>query len=295
MSDLPFPENAQRLERGEILYFPESPFPLPSGEESALLRDQVLVGGRHKNICYDPQARTLSGLRPGSMAQSPAVQSALADFAARASTWLASAFPGYADGWRPDRVSFRPVEEATRKLRLTARNDLLHIDAFPTRPTHGYRILRLFANLDTTSPRVWITSDTFAALLGRFAADIGLPTRRMVRRNQRTSSWLSVLPGAQVLFPKLRHGAYDRFMLRLHHFLKGNEEFQQRARRRFWKFAPGSAWLVMTDGVSYAELRGRYALEHSFFIAPQRLALPDESPAALLEQRCGLSLIHPAA
>ena len=38
----------------------------------------------------------------------------------------------------------------------------------------------------------------------------------------------------------------------------------------------------MTDTCSHAVLRGRFALEHSYFVAPQSLALPDESPAALL-------------
>ena len=51
----------------------------------------------------------------------------------------------YAATWKPDRGSYRPEEEATRRLRLTARNDLIHVDAFPNRPTQGYRILRVFA------------------------------------------------------------------------------------------------------------------------------------------------------
>jgi hypothetical protein len=33
-------------------------------------------------------------------------------------------------------------------------------------------------------------------------------------------------------------------------------------------------------------LRGRYALEHSYFISPAALAVPDESPEALLRQTC---------
>jgi hypothetical protein len=75
-------------------------------------------------------------------------------------------------------------------------------------------------------------------------------------------------------------------MLRLHDFLKRCDAFQERAPRRLWHFAPGSAWLVMTDGVSHAELRGRFALEHSYFVAPESLRLPQESPLALLERAC---------
>jgi hypothetical protein len=38
----------------------------------------------------------------------------------------------------------------------------------------------------------------------------------------------------------------------------------------------------MTDACSHAVLRGRFALEHSFFVSPSVLAVPEESPAALL-------------
>jgi hypothetical protein len=45
-------------------------------------------------------------------------------------------------------------------------------------------------------------------------------------------------------------------------------------------------WLAMTDACSHAVLRGRFALEHSYFVPSSALAVPDESPAALLEQVC---------
>jgi hypothetical protein len=73
-------------------------------------------------------------------------------------------------------------------------------------------------------------------------------------------------------------------MLRFHDYLKKNEEFQERTRKRLWKFEPGSAWLAMTDACSHAVLRGRFALEHSYFVSPSVLAVPEESPEALLQQ-----------
>jgi hypothetical protein len=73
-------------------------------------------------------------------------------------------------------------------------------------------------------------------------------------------------------------------MLRLHDYLKGNDDFQ-RCNRRVWHFPPGSVWLAMTDACSHAVLRGRFALEHSFFIAGGVLARPDLSPEGLLAQR----------
>ena len=57
---------------------------------------------------------------------------------------------------------------------------------------------------------------------------------------------------------------------------------QLRGPRRLWKFPPGTAWLAMTDGCCHADLRGRCLLEHSFFVAPGVLALPELAPARLI-------------
>jgi len=46
--------------------------------------------------------------------------------------------------WKVDYASFRSIEERGRELPLTKRNDLLHVDAFPTRPVYGDLISALF-------------------------------------------------------------------------------------------------------------------------------------------------------
>lgn len=43
----------------------------------------------------------------------------------------------YAGHWTIDYASFRPLEEQSRDLPLHKRNDLAHVDAFPSRPTNG--------------------------------------------------------------------------------------------------------------------------------------------------------------
>ena len=75
----------------------------------------------------------------------------------------------------------------------------------------------------------------------------------------------------------IRHSEYDAFMLRLHQFLKGNDELQERARKKFRHFAPGTAWLAFTDGFCHARPAASYTLEHSFFVKPQDLVLPELS------------------
>jgi hypothetical protein len=214
--------------------------------------------------------------------------------------WLAGALPTYARAWRPDKVSFRPEEEATRRLRLKARNDLLHIDSFPTRPTHGQRILRCFVNVNPIETRVWVTSDPFARLLERYGAAAGLPgDGRFSLFDFRAHATTLLAQLHSTLFNRqskmTRRSSYDAFMLRFHDYLKTNEHFQERGPKRFWKFPPGSAWLAMTDACSHAVLRGRYALEHSYFVPTEVLALPGEAPAALLERFCGRQVLDCAA
>ena len=105
-------------------------------------------------------------------------------------------------------VSFRPVEEATRRLRLTARNDLLHVDAFPSRPTQGWRILRVFANVNSSEPRVWVTSDPFPKLLERYGAEVGLPVRERPWASLLGGGMLGLFrPGAGALGVRFVHAA----------------------------------------------------------------------------------------
>ncbi len=125
----------ERLERGEIVLFEPCPFALPSGDNLAFLMQQRLKGASHKNISYNPENGACSGFVQQSPAQVERLLHQLGDYSERATEWLASLLPRYAAEWQPDRASLRPEEEATRKLRVTARNDLLHFDAFPSRPT----------------------------------------------------------------------------------------------------------------------------------------------------------------
>jgi hypothetical protein len=278
MNDLCTP--AERLERGEVIFYPQAPFALPGEADRAFLLGVRLGRLAHKNISLDPSTGRAAGF---SGADGARLAGVLADFSRTATAWLAGQFPAYATAWRLDRVSLRPEEEATRRLRLTARNDLLHVDAFPSRPTDGARLLRVFVNINPTEPRVWATSLPFADLLRKYGAASGLPGA----------------PAAVGLLRRLRDGVarlfraaprrsdYDAFMLRFHDHLKRCEELQERGPKRLHTFPPGSAWLAMTDACSHSVLRGRGALEHSYFVAAAGLARPQESPAALLRRFCG--------
>ena len=271
---------AERLERGEALFYPTAPFALPQGADLEFLLQQELGTLAHKNISYNPTNGKVNGFVRRDAAQVERLRTIFVRFSTAATEWLASLLPQYSHGWQLDRASFRPQEEATRRLRPTARNDLLHVDAFPGRPSRGNRILRVFANINPREPRIWVTSDPFAKLLRRYGEAAGLPGRH-------GSRWLQQL-GQSVLAvfrPSVgRRSEYDLFMLRFHDYLKSNEEFQERGPKYLHTFPPGCVWVAMTDTCSHSVLRGRYALEHSYFVSPAVLALPEESPPVLLQK-----------
>lgn len=281
---------AERLERGELIYFPICPFPLPAEPDRTFLREQRLSPFGHKNISLDPATGRVSGAVEQGEAQGQRLADILMKFSQQVSGWLKELLPGYAPGCQLDRATLRSEEEATRQLRHTARNDLLHIDAFPNRPSWGRRILRIFANINLSEPRVWVTSEPFGALLRRHGEAAGLPGKG--------PGWLGHLgQGMLQLFRPgaVRRSVYDAFMLRFHDYLKLDDAFQERGPKHLWVLAPGSAWMAFTDGCSHCELRGRWALEHSYFIDPDVLVLPDQAPAAQLARRCGESLTDKAA
>ncbi len=281
----------ERLEQGELIVFPECPFALPGNDDREFLIQQRLRSRTHKNITYDPSRNRVKGFIRVSPEQEQRLTTVLASFSHTVTDWMLGALPRYRGGCHRDRASFRPEEEATRRLRHSARNDLLHIDSFPNRPSQGRRILRLWTNLHTSEPRVWVTSDLLAQVLERYGPRLGLATWAR-------TTWLNNLGQGLLglLYPgRVRRSPYDAFMLRLHDALKRSDDFQERSPKRLWVFPPGSTWLLFTDARTHAELRGRFALEHSFFIDPGVLVRPECSPATFLKGQASQPPLRRAA
>jgi hypothetical protein len=202
-----------------------------------------------------------------------------------ASSFVEKLLPQYARGWRVDYASFRPQEEEGREVRLRARNDLLHIDSFPTRPTKGDRILRFFTNINPSQSRHWRTADPFPKLVEHLRNNGTVPPD-LLRSPGTAKRFTRYLKGhLSRLGLSLQTGSdYDDFMLGLHHFLKERPDLMNGFPTYSWDFPPGSSWMVFTDLVPHAALSGRFALEQTLIVARDTQALPEKSPLAIFEE-----------
>jgi hypothetical protein len=277
------------LERGDILFFPDGGFEIPVAVRTALMGATQDARSFHKNIAYKPQIDKVTGLVDRSEAVT--VGDAMREYSRCALAFMTRILPDYARSWKVDYASFRSIEERGRELPLAKRNDLLHVDAFPTRPVFGNLILRCFTNVNAEQSREWMTSDPFAILAKRQATSAGLAQfagsadsgmRKMRRGFTRALTKTGL--------PVVDRSAYDSFMLHFHDWLKGNSEYQERCPKYRFALPPGSTWLVFTDVVPHAVLAGRLALEQTVIVARESLADPASAPSAILEQIAGRSL-----
>jgi hypothetical protein len=287
-------EWCRRLEAGDILFFPDSPVPIPAGDLEFLLGRRQSGSALHKNIAYKPDRDSLSGVDRGQAGPEAAAEifrlhSILRRYSRDAAGFLASFLTPYEGRLRLDYASFRPLEEQGRDLPPRRRNDLLHTDAFPTRPTRGARILRFFNNIHPERSRDWVVGEPFEAIAKQFAPkQIALP-RPNTALGRRVKS-MAASAGLGRVFPALRRSPYDGFMMRFHNFLKENAAFQAECRKSSVRFPPGSSWLAYTDMVPHAVLAGQYALEQTFLVDHAAMVAPEHSPLSVLEAMAGRAL-----
>ena len=265
---------ADALERGRIVHFARCPLPLPSAEDQEFLRTGLSPWLRRKNVSWYPGARKLTGME----APRPATDRArriLEEHSARVQELLRGAMPDFTRGWIPGTSSFRPIEEQGRGLSAHASNELIHVDAGAYGATHGDRILRFFVNLNPSADRVWISKGTFEELFRRHGDEAGLRKGGLAPKlpERALGSLLRVGRRAFPMARVIETSPYDRRMRRFHNWMKDTPAFQEPPHQRF-SFAPFSAWMVLTDGVSHACISGQHALVDTFLVPLRNCRLP---------------------
>ena len=280
------------LEAGNVVFFPATPFAFP--EEAKEFLRHLSFSGRaiHKNIAYRPLKDLVTGI-DGSNGGMERVRGIMRDYSHALTRFTSELLPEYARAWKLDYASFRPLEEEGRDLPLNKRNDLIHTDAFPSRPTHGNLILRVFTNISPSKARIWITSDPFRAVAERYAREAGLQEIADRACSAGSKLWnRSARVLQKIGVPVVPRSAYDRFMLGFHDYLKRNADFQANCVKYRFEFPPGSTWLTFTDVLPHSVHSGQHALEQTFIVARTSLANPGNAPVSVLERICGKPLLN---
>ncbi len=273
------------LEKGEILFFPAPPFALPPGDIEFLVSLKPADSRLHKNISYRPEQDLLRGFADS--ANEPRVHDIMQRYAAAVRKFVSLFLAPYAGKFQMDYASFRPLEEEGRNLPLHKRNDLLHVDAFPSRPTRGGRILRVFTNVNPSRDRVWVVAERFPELTARFAESAGL--KKFANASSALRGWKRGL--GTLGLPVADRAPYDKFMLHFHDWLKENTTFQNaKPGKERIDFPSMSSWLVFTDCVPHAALSGQFAMEQTFIIPVEALVAPEVSPIRVLEKMAGRAM-----
>lgn len=265
------------LEAGLVLVLPNLRFVVPDSEAD-LLAPEAGDASR-KNISLDPASGALGGT--GLEGEARARMTALIGrFARQAGGFVRELLPSYAASLEQARTSFRPAEIAGRTASPRHDDTRLHVDAFPTRPMRGLRILRLFSNaaLDG-APRAWRVGEPFE----RFAAAF-LPRVRSPLPGQ---GWVM----AQLGLTKGRRSRYDALMLGLHDAAKLDQAYQSGGPSVALSLPAGSTWLCFTDQVLHAAMSGHCAFEQTFHLPVAAQRRPEQSPLRVLERLAGRALV----
>jgi hypothetical protein len=261
------------LESGGVLVLPRLAFAL-SETETRFLSPQW-SDHRAKNISLE--GSSLKGAR-GEAQDLVALAAMVARFAASAAELVSGLFPRYAPYVKTARTSFRSQPAVGRQVSWRKDDALLHIDAFPSRPNRGERILRVFCNVNPKEDRVWRVGDEFQAM-----AKTLLP--RIRRAVPGTATLLAALR-----VTKGRRSEYDHLMLGLHDCAKADRDYQRSCPQQVLRFSPGTTWLCFSDQLMHAAVSGQYMLEQTIHMPIAALYRPDSSPLAILEKLCGRAL-----
>jgi hypothetical protein len=264
------------LEAGKVLYFPRLAFMLGSDEQRFLTPGARDPGAR--NISLDAHGN-LKGAA-GDAATQAEMAAMIGRFRTQAQTLIDAILPGYRGALRLAPTSYRPMQVESRSQSWRADDRRLHVDAFPSRPNYGERILRVFTNLNPDGlPRVWRVGEPFEQVAKRF-----LP------RAKRYVRWQAQMLKALHVTKSLR-SEYDHLMLQLHDGMKSDLDYQRTASQVTMPFPAGSVWVCFSDQASHAVMSGQYMMEQTLHLPVERQYDPDSSPLAILTRLTGRTLI----
>jgi hypothetical protein len=264
------------LEHGKVLVLPHLAFPFRDDEKD--LFTPALSNGKSKNVSLKGTGELGGTVATGDVAQR--LSRMMERFAGAATHFLEELIPQYAGKLERAPTSYRPVEIEGRHSSVIKDDTRLHVDAFPSRPMRGRRIMRLFTNVNPQGrPRIWHVGEPFEQMAKKLGDRAGEGSRLQ-------ASFLSLLG-----ITKGERSAYDSVMLGLHDSAKRDDTYQKNSPQIEVPFPSGTTWICFTDQVMHAALAGQYVLEQTFHLDVDAMARPELSPLKVLERLRGRALV----
>lgn len=258
------------LESGQVVYFPDLTIAVEK-HDWAHLSERLLQPGV-KNMSYDIREDKIKGIST-QVGHESVLLNFMRQFANQTTAFVHQLLPHYRNSLEVGRTSYRPAEILNRVAPSKRKDDtLLHVDAFPSTPTSGKRILRLFVNINPHGKeRLWRLGEPMSVVLKKFTPTLKNPL-------------LPIAPKLMEILGITRsyRTLYDHYMLQLHDNMKMDDQYQQEADQIQFGFPSNSAWMVFTDVVSHAALSGQYLLEQTFYLPVEAMENPEFSPLVLL-------------
>lgn len=259
----------QALERGKVIFLPNLGFQIQDSERQLLNPD--LLAPKSRNISLDAQ-HELKGATTNEEQEHDLKQMILR-FKTYSGQVLQHLFPMYNGHLRWAPTSFRPARVESRVQSWRADDKRLHVDAFPSRPNRGERILRVFANINPHGEsRVWRVGEPFEKVAQQF-----LPRCKPYR------SWQAALL-ERLHITKSFRTEYDHLMLQLHDGMKADLKYQTTARQEQVAFPHGSIWICYSDQTSHAAMSGQFMMEQTLHLSVNDTFEPEQSPLNVLSK-----------
>ena len=272
------PGVAEALETGKVLFAPQLHFELSKAELQFL--SPACLDGKSKNVSYRPASGALGGASRN--VDQGSLTAMLRRYFENAFALMEALCPEYRGNLSPGFTSFRPAEIDGRSTSWRKDDTRLHVDAFPSRPLRGLRIIRVFSNVNPSAPRIWRVGDHFENVAKTFLPKIALQFPG--------SAWL--LEALHVT--KTRRTGYDHLMLGIHDRMKADENYQRDCPQVPLAIPAGASWACFTDSVSHAAMRGQFAFEQTFYLPVDAMHNPSRAPLRVLERLTGKRLVNPA-
>jgi 3-deoxy-D-manno-oct-2-ulosonic acid (Kdo) hydroxylase len=270
------PEWVRALESGKVLYLPNIGFNFLDSELTLLT--PTLLSPKSRNISLDANGSLKGAKVDGRSAL--ALNKMISRYKEYSLSLIKMLLPEYCKHLRLAPTSYRPSQVESRVQSWRADDKRLHIDAFPSRPNRGERILRVFANVNPNGQdRVWRVGEPFERVAQTF-----LPLCKPYVRWQANA--LNVL-----CITKSFRTQYDHLMLQLHDRMKYDLNYQTKSPQQKVLFAPQSVWICFSDQTSHAAMSGQYMMEQTMHLAVDKLYDPSTSPLQILSRLSNFKLL----